>query len=92
MSSEVTNMVTEERAEELRNATDRHIASTTLPAEWQVTTNVGISDDIRNYYQEPFSRELRLFDACLVDFSRLDTTEVAGCKYPITKHEIWNSG
>lgn len=81
-------MATEERAEELRNATDRHIASTTLPSERQVTTNAGISEDIQNYYQEHFSRELRQFDACLVDSSRLDTTEVAGCKYPITKHEI----
>ena len=92
MPQEATNMAAELRAEELRQAADRHIARVTLPDGRTVTTNQGVLEAFRSYYQELFAMEpglsLEQFDTYLADFSRLSTTEAARCEGGITEDEV----
>ena len=57
MSCEATNMAQELRAEELRHATDRHIASVTSPEGQRRTTNEAICGEFRQYFLKLFTRE-----------------------------------
>ena len=92
MSCEATNMAQELRAEELRHATDRHIASVTSPEGLRRTTNEAICGEFRQYFLKLFTREPGLssaqFDAYLADFPRLSATEAAGCEGLIKEEEI----
>ena len=92
MSCEATNMAQELRAEELRHATDRHIASVTSPEGLRRTTNEAICGEFRQYFLKLFTREPGLssaqFDAYLADFPRLSATEAAGCEGRIKEEEI----
>ena len=92
MSCEATNMAQELRAEELRHATDRHIACVTLPEGQHRTTNEAICGEFRQYFLKLFTREPGLssaqFDAYLADFPRLSATEAAGCERRIKEEEI----
>ena len=92
MSCEATNMAQELRAEELRHATDRHIASVTSPEGFRRTTNEAICGEFRQYFLKLFTREPGLssaqFDAYLADFPRLSATEAAGCEGLIKEEEI----
>ena len=63
MSCEVTNMAQELRAEELRHAADRHIASVTLPDGQRRTTNEAICKEFRQYFMKLFTREPGLSSA-----------------------------
>ena len=75
MSCEATNMAQELRAEELRHATDRHIASVTSPEGQRRTRNEAICGEFRQYFLKLFTREPGLssaqFDTYLADFPRL---------------------
>ena len=92
MSCEAANMAQELRAEEMRAASKRYIASVTSPDGQRLTTNGDICKQFRDYYQDLFTREPGLssarFDAYLADFPRLEETEAAGCEGPITEDEI----
>ena len=59
-------------------------ASVTLPGGRTVTTNGGICEAFRSYFQDLFTREPGLsptqFDTYLADFPRLEATEAAGCE------------
>ena len=92
MSCEATNMAQELRAEELRHATDRHIASVTSPEGLRRTTNEAICGEFRQYFLKLFTREPGLssaqFDTYLADFPRLSATEAAGCEGRIKEEEI----
>ena len=92
MSCEAANMAQELRAEELRAATRRHIASVTSPDGQRLTTNEDICKGFRDYFLQLCTREPGLssaqFDAYLADFPRLEATEAAGCEGPITEVEI----
>ena len=92
MSCEASNMAQELRAEEMRAASQRHIASVTSPDDQRLTTNGDICRQFRDYYQDLFTRSPGLssaqFDAYLADFPRLEETEAAGCEGPITQDEI----
>ena len=92
MSPEATNMAAELRLEELRSASNRHIASVTSPDGRQVTTDKGICEEFRSYFQDLFTREPGLssaqFDTYLADFPCLEATESAGCEGHITEAEI----
>ena len=92
MSCEATNMAQELRAEELRHATDRHIASVKSPEGQRRTTNKAICKEFRQYFLKIFTREPGLssaqFDTYLADFPRLSATEVAGCEGRIKEEEI----
>ena len=85
-------MAQELRAEELRHATDRHIASVTSPDGQRRTTNKAICGEFRQYFLKLFTREPGLssaqFDTYLVDFPRLSATEAAGCEGRIKEEEI----
>ena len=74
-------MAQELRAEELRHATDRHIASVTSPDGQRRTTNETIC---KEYFLKLFTREPELSraqsDTYLADFPRLSATEAAGCE------------
>ena len=89
MSCEATNMAQELRAEELRHAADRHIASVTSPDGQRRTTNC---KEFRQYFLKLFTREPGLssaqFDTYLADFPRLSATEAAGCEGRIKEEEI----
>ena len=85
MSCEATNLAQELRAEELRHATDRHIASVTSPDGQRRTTNEAICGEFRQYFLKLFTREPGLssaqFDTYLTDEARgLSATEAAGCE------------
>ena len=92
MSCEVTNMAQELRAEELRHAADRHIASVTSPDGQRRTTNEAICKEFRQHFVTFFTREPELSraqsDTYLADFLRLSATEVAGCEGCITEDEV----
>ena len=92
MSCEATNMAQELRAEELRHASDRHIASVTSPDGQRRTTNEAICGEFRQYFLKLFTREPGLsssqFDTYLADFPRLSATEAAGCEGRIKEEEI----
>ena len=92
MSCEATNMAQELRAEELRHATDRHIASVKSPEGQRRTTNEAICGEFRQYFLKLFTREPGLssaqFDTYLADFPRLSATEAAGCEGRIKEEEI----
>ena len=92
MSCKATNMAQELRAEELRAASSRHIASVTSPDGQRRTTNKDIYSVFQDIYQDLFTRELGLssaqFDAYLADFVRLTETEAAGCEGRITEDEV----
>ena len=92
MSCEATNMAQELRTEELRHATDRHIASVTSPEGLRRTTNEAICGEFRQYFLKLFTREPGLssaqFDTYLADFPRLSATEAAGCEGCIKEEEI----
>ena len=92
MSCEATNMAQELRAEELRHATDRHIASVTSPEGLGRTTNEAICGEFRQYFLKLFTREPGLssaqFDTYLADFPRLSATEAAECDGRIKEEEI----
>ena len=92
MSCEATNMAQELRAEELRHATDRHIASVTSPEGHRRTTNEAICGEFRQYFLKLFTRDPGLssaqFDTYLADFPRLSATEAAGCEGRIKEEEI----
>ena len=60
---EVTNMAQELRAEEVRHATDRHIASVTSPEGQRRTTNEAICGEFRQYFLKLFTREPGLSSA-----------------------------
>ena len=80
------------RAEELRHATDRHIASVTSPDGQRRTTNEAICGEFRQYFLKLFTREPGLssaqFDSYLADFPRLSAIEAAGCEGRIKEEEI----
>ena len=92
MSCEATNMAQELRAEELRHATDRHIAIVTSPDGQRRTTNEAICGEFRQYFLKLFTGEPGLssaqFDTYLADFPRLSVTEAAGCERRIKEEEI----
>ena len=92
MSCEATNMAQELRAEELRHAADRHIASVTSPDEQRRTTNQAICKEFRQYFLKLFTREPGLssvqFNTYLADYPRLSVTEAAGCEERIKEGEI----
>ena len=92
MSCEATNMAQELWAEELRHATDRHIASVTSPEGQRRTTNKAICGEFRQYFLKLFTREPGLisaqFDTYLADFPRLSATEATGCEGCIKEEEI----
>ncbi|CAE1168980.1 unnamed protein product [Acanthosepion pharaonis] len=77
-------MAAELRAEKNRNASRRHIACVTLPDKRTVTTNAGICEVFRDYFQDLFTREPGLssahFDAYLADFPCLGAAEAARLK------------
>lgn len=79
MSSKTTNMGAELRAEEPQNVSN--ISSITLG---NLTTNSGICEDFREYFQDLFTREPGLspaqFNTYLADFPRFDAT---ACEGPI---------
>ena len=77
MSCEATNMAQELRAEELRHAADRHIASVILPDGQRRTTNEAICKEFRQYFQKLFTRE-----------AQFDTYIAAGCEGCITDDEV----
>ena len=95
MSCEATNMAQELRAEELRHAADRHIASVTSPDGQLRTTNEAICKEFLQYFLKLFTRETGLsssqFDTYLVDFPRLSAIEAAGCEGRIKEDEIWEA-
>ena len=95
MSCEVTNMVQEIRAEELRHAAERHIANVTLPDGQRPTTNEAICRAFRCYFEKLFPKVSWLssaeFDTYLADFPRFAVTEATGCECCITKKEIWQA-
>lgn len=92
MSSEGTNMAGKLRAEKVRSASNRHIASVTWPDRRTGTTNTDICETFRDYFQDMFTREPSLntaqFDDNLVEFSRYETREAGGCQCPISEPEI----
>ena len=57
VSCEARNMAQELRAEELRHAADRHIASVTSPDGQRRTTNEVICKEFRQYFLKLFTRE-----------------------------------
>ena len=71
-------------AEELRHATDRHIASVTSPEGQRRTTNEAICGKFRQYFLKLFTGEPGLSsaqsDTYLADFPRLSPTEAARCE------------
>ena len=85
-------MAQEVRAEELRHATDRHIANVTSPDGQRRITNETICGEFRQYFLKLFTREPGLssaqFDTYLADFPRLSATEAAGCEGRIKEEEI----
>ena len=85
-------MAQELRAEELRHATDRHIASVTSPEGQRRTTNEVIWGEFRQLFLKLFTREPGLssgqFDTYLADFPRLSVT---GCEGRIKEEEIWDA-
>jgi len=95
MSCEAANMARELRAEELRAANHRQIASVTSPDGHRRITNKDICKEFCDYYQKLFTREPGLssaqFDTYLADFPRLEDTEAAGCEGRITEEEIWQA-
>ena len=92
MSCEATNMAQELWAEELRHATDRHIASVTSPEGHCRTTDEAICRKFRQYFVKLFTREPELtsaqFNTYLADFPRLSATEAAGCEVRIKEEGI----
>lgn len=80
------------RAEESRNASNRHISSIISPDKRVVTTKTGICEAFLYYFQALFTREPSLnriqFDAYLTDFPRLEAAETAKSKCTITGSEI----
>ena len=92
MSCEAMNMAQELRAEELRHATNRHIASVTSPDGQRRTTNKAICREFRQYFLKLFTGEPGLssaqFDTYLADFPCLSVTEAAGCEGCIKEEEI----
>ena len=92
MPWKATNMAQELRAEELRHAADRHIASVTSPDGQRRTTNEAICKEFRQYFLKLFTREPGLssaqFDTYLADFPCLSVTEAAGCEGCITEDEV----
>ena len=92
MSCEATNMAQELRAEELRHAADRHIASVTSPDGQRQTTNQAICKEFQQYFQKLFTREPELSraqsDTYLADFPRLSVTKAAGWEGGIKEDEI----
>ena len=95
MSCEATNMAQELRAEKLRYAADRHIASVTSPDGQCRTTNEAIRKKFRQYFLKLFTGELGLssaqFDTYLADSPRLSATEAAECEGCITEDEVWKA-
>ena len=91
-SCKVTNMAQELRAEELRHAADRHIASVTSPDGQRRTTNEAICKEFRQYFLKLFTREPGLsssqFDTYLADFPHLSAMEAARCGGCITEDEV----
>ena len=75
-------MAQELRAEKLRHATDRHIASVTSPKGQRRTTNEDICGEFRQYFLKLFTREPGLGSA------QFDTYLVAGCEGRIKEEEI----
>ena len=90
MSCDAMNMAQELRAEELRHATDRHIASITSPDEQRRTTNE--CREFRQYFLKFFTREpgqnSAQFDTYLAVFPRFTASEAAGCEGRITEDEV----
>ena len=86
MVCDVTNMAQELRANELRHAADRHMASVTLPDGQRRTTNESICTIIRQYFENIFTREPGLI--CLAGFPGLKATEAARFEGCITEDEV----
>lgn len=84
VSTEVTKVTAKLRTKELRSASDRHLPNVTLPGGRQVTTNEGIYEGFRSYFQELFTKESGMssaqFETYSTDFPRFDTDETAGCE------------
>lgn len=81
MSTEVTNMTAKLRQKELRGTSERHLPKVTLPGGRHVTTNEGIYEGFRSYFQQLFNKEPGMcstqFEIYLADFPRFDTAEAA---------------
>lgn len=61
MFSKATNMTAELRGREIRNESDWHVASVTLPDKRTVTISAGIFEEFWNYFLYVFARESGLY-------------------------------
>lgn len=92
MTSDTTKMSAELRAENFLSIAERYIASVTLSDECTVTTDVGLCDAFRSYFQSIFTRMPGLtptqFDTYMVDFPRHEATVAPRCEGAIKEEEI----